>query len=103
MLFNNVFYLLLVSVGSCLAVPFPKNSTINWFSCTQNASLPVSCGTLAVPLDYTDKSCNRTLNLQLLKFNASKQPAKGSILFNPGGPGESTREFLAGYAQEMMM
>lgn len=85
------------------ATASPNISTIEWFSCEQNATLPVTCGTLAVPLDYTDSSSNKTLDLHLLKFNATKQPVQGSILFNPGGPGDSTLNFLAGYAVEMMM
>lgn len=107
MLFYASLSLLLAGAGSTLAAPqrsaVPLNGTINWFSCQQNATLPVTCGTLAVPLDYTDAGCKNTLDLQLLKFNATKKPVKGSILFNPGGPGDSTREFLAAYAQEMMM
>jgi len=32
----------------------------------------------------------------LVKVSAAKQPKKGSILFNPGGPGESGRDWVAG-------
>lgn len=85
------------------ATASPNISTIEWFSCEQNATLPVTCGTLTVPLDYTDLSSNKTLDLHLLKFNATKQPVQGSVLFNPGGPGDSSLDFLAGYAVEMMM
>lgn len=58
--------------------------------------MQVTCGTLNVPLDYTNPASNQTLQLQLVKVNAAKQPKKGSILFNPGGPGESGRDWIAG-------
>ncbi|KAK4943236.1 hypothetical protein LTR10_017078 [Elasticomyces elasticus] len=48
---------------------------------------PYQCSTLAVPLDYSNPKDDRTLNLQLLRMKALIQPAKGAILFNPGGPG----------------
>ncbi|KAL8716865.1 MAG: hypothetical protein Q9225_005836 [Loekoesia sp. 1 TL-2023] len=76
---------------------------INWFPCTQNGSLPLTCGTLRVPLDYTNTAFNATLELQLVKVNAVRQPSKGSILFNPGGPGEGGRELIAGaYAHALL-
>jgi hypothetical protein len=103
----SVIFLSAFGISPSLAVSSTASlqniSAINWFSCTQNATLPVTCGTLAVPLDYTNPCANETINIQLIKFNATKQPVKGSILFNPGGPGDSSREFLAVYAQEMMM
>jgi hypothetical protein len=112
MLFHGPLFVFLLGAGSCLVASYPTtsppNGTIHWGPCTSNTSAlsnvsTSTCGTLAVPLDYTDSSCNTTLELHLLKFDAVKQPAKGSILFNPGGPGESTNAFIANYAEHMMM
>ena len=65
---------------------------IEWGPCSDlglNESVPLSCGSLAVPLDYTDPDCKETLDLQILKVPALKQPSKGSVFFNVGGPGAS--------------
>ncbi|KAL8768837.1 MAG: hypothetical protein Q9209_005018 [Squamulea sp. 1 TL-2023] len=70
--------------------------TINWFPCKENVSAPLTCGSLLVPLDYLDTSSNASLKLDLVKISANKEPKKGSILFNPGGPGASGRESFAG-------
>lgn len=85
------------------AAPVSANSSVHWFACKQNATWPVTCGTLAVPLDYTDLNSGKTLSLSLLKVNATKTPVKGSVLVNNGGPGEVSREFLAGYAQQLLV
>jgi hypothetical protein len=50
---------------------------------------PLLCTTLKVPLDYTNPKSTVTLDLQLIKVEATKQPVKGSIIMNPGGPGAS--------------
>lgn len=72
---------------------------ISWGPCDINATLPIQCSSLGVPLDYTDSRSNATLNLQLLKVPAINGPSKGSILFNFGGPGFGARENLAGSAK----
>ncbi|KAF1808734.1 alpha/beta-hydrolase [Eremomyces bilateralis CBS 781.70] len=65
---------------------------IEWADCPPelNAFDPhgrtFGCGTLEVPLDYTGEIPG-TLNLDVIKIPALKQPKKGSILFNWGGPG----------------
>ena len=56
-----------------------------------------------VPLDYSDLASNATLTLDLVKINATKQPLKGSILFNPGGPGESGRDFILQTADSLLV
>ncbi len=83
-------FLLAISLCTGEAVCHITRS-INWFPCTQNGTLPITCGTLTVPLDYVDTTSNATLELQLVKVSAVKQPKKGSILFNPGGPGSPGR------------
>ncbi|KAL8833591.1 MAG: hypothetical protein Q9170_004174 [Blastenia crenularia] len=102
MLFS-VFFPLAFGLHSSFAESRPLKKTIDWFPCTQNGSLPLTCGTLTVPLDYTDPGCNSTLKLQLTKVSAVKQPKKGSILFNPGGPENGGRELVAGRAAEFQI
>ena len=70
---------------------------IRWGPCNAtefNTTLKTECGTLYVPLDYTDKTFDETLELQLLKLPAVIQPSKGSILHNFGGPGEEARHTM---------
>ena len=56
---------------------------------------PIDCATLDVPLDYTDSACEKTLTLQLIRQPATKEPFKGTIIFNPGGPGVSGVQEIA--------
>ncbi|KAF2740823.1 putative hydrolases or acyltransferase [Polyplosphaeria fusca] len=74
--------------------------TLEWapcdlpFSADQKGNIsahgvPIYCTTLDVPLDYTKPDSQDKLPLQLLRVNATKEPIKGSIIFNPGGPGSS--------------
>jgi hypothetical protein len=48
-----------------------------------------------VPTDYTNAENGVTLDLQLVNFEATKEPFKGSIIMNPGGPGMSGVEEIA--------
>ncbi len=79
---------------------------ITWSTnCTEIASVssvPFSCAKFNVPLDYTEPNSTETLTLTLVKVDAVEQPVKGSILFNPGGPGGSGVQFMVGAAKEMM-
>jgi hypothetical protein len=63
--------------------------------------MPLNCASFEVPLDYTDPQSNKTVDLTLVKVDAVKQPAKGSVLFNPGGPGGSGLQFVIGRAQQL--
>ncbi len=76
---------------------------IKWEKCDIPAILPVECGTLAVPLDYTDPDSEKTLNLSLVKVPAQKTPSKGSILFNFGGPGYEAILTLAAQGERLQM
>ncbi|KAG9199601.1 hypothetical protein G6514_008363 [Epicoccum nigrum] len=101
---------LLISVGLAYPTDAGYNTNTNsldWAPCdldfppTYKAVIaknkePLFCATLTVPLDYTDDSEDgETVDLQLIKVKANKQPFKGSILTNPGGPGGSGVEFIA--------
>ncbi|KAK0663367.1 Carboxylesterase B [Lasiodiplodia hormozganensis] len=83
-----LFYTALAYIG---AHALPNNGTegqeIQWGPCTLNASIPVDCGNVTVPLDYSTPNSTATLDIELLRVRATNQPSKGSILFNPGGPG----------------
>ncbi|EWG49334.1 hypothetical protein FVEG_08897 [Fusarium verticillioides 7600] len=82
-------------------------SSLKWEPC--NLDLPDAakellkagdCATIKVPLDYTDKKSDKTVELQLIRYNATKEPFKGSVLWNPGGPGISGIETLAYLGQD---
>ncbi|KAF4806895.1 putative hydrolase [Colletotrichum siamense] len=70
---------------------------IEWGDCAElNSTEPIQCANLTVPLDYTSPNSRKTLDLQLLRIPATRQPSKGSILFNFGGPGVAGRPTMAG-------
>lgn len=85
--------------GSCnsllriSAVPLPKD---------RKALLSFSCAAIHVPLNYADPS-GKTVSLELLKVHDSQDTAPiGSLLIDPGGPGDSAIIFtLLGGVQEM--
>ena len=96
---SRVFFLLATSLNSLAHASSvsSRNASVAWQPCPQqNGSAPIDCGTLTVPLDYLDPTSNKTLDLQLVKISATKQPRKGSVLFNPGGPGDIGRDLVAG-------
>ncbi|KAI1210263.1 alpha/beta-hydrolase [Annulohypoxylon truncatum] len=80
---------------------------LQWGPCNKTevpSDVPVQCSTLLVPLDYTEKDSNETLQLDLVKVIAPVQPSKGSILFNFGGPGGTARNEIGvtPIAQELL-
>lgn len=81
-------------------------TSLNWKPCDldfppshQNIvaahGVPVLCANLQVPLDYTNNESGKTIDLQLVKVKATKEPFKGSIIMNPGGPGASGVEEIS--------
>ncbi|GJD02462.1 TAP domain-containing protein [Colletotrichum higginsianum] len=85
---------LLIQVG--LAATSPGGNRINWGPCPDfNSTEPIQCANISVPLDYTQPESNKTLQLQLLRIPALRQPSKGSILFNFGGPSVAGRPAMA--------
>lgn len=85
-----LFYAALAYTGAHAS---PNNGTqgqeIQWGPCTLNVSIPIECGNVTVPLDYSTPNSTATLDIELLRVRATNQPSKGSIIYNPGGPGGS--------------
>ena len=72
--------------------PSPAASKIAWAGCGG----VFQCGTLQVPLDYS-KPDGRKISLALVRKPATNPSTRmGSLLLNPGGPGESGIEYLRG-------
>src|SRR5262249_49694783 len=101
------------AVASCTRVTdgharlaMPKvGEPIAWDKCAtkSGASTPLldtaSCGKLAVPIDYADPDGERA-SLFVIKFPATGNKI-GSLVINPGGPGESGVDTALALAQSM--
>lgn len=64
------------------------NQTIKWIACATNDQPTLECGTVEVPIDYTDLSAG-SFDLAVVRLPAVGSSPRGSILTNPGGPGAS--------------
>lgn len=72
------------------STPSVAAGSINWTDCGKG----FQCGTLSVPLDYSNPQ-GRKISLALIKKpKAGSLPRIGSLLYNPGGPGESGIDYL---------
>ena len=70
---------------------------ITWTDCGGG----FQCGTLQVPLDYEHPAARKISLALLRKVAISTSSRIGSVLVNPGGPGESGIEFLRADAQSL--
>ena len=97
----------LASLSAAYAYPRSPEQGLSWGPCPAEmnftSAYPYECATLNVPLDYTNEDNGKRLDLALLRVKALNQPAKGSILFNPGGPGATGTELVAAQAEEMQV
>lgn len=75
------------TLGTFEKIPISKD--LNYVPCFEN----FTCARLEVPLDYQDPEIGST-HVALMRWNTPKQPAKGDIIFNPGGPGISAIDSL---------
>ncbi|KAJ6789721.1 hypothetical protein PWT90_00585 [Aphanocladium album] len=94
----------ITSLASLAIVPAAA-AGVQWGRCADDfgAVLPVDCGRVSVPLDYTAPKDNEPLSLELLRSPALNKPIKGSILLNFGGPGLPCRDSLAAAAAVLHM
>lgn len=64
----------------------------------RRSQLDVSCATLRVPLDHSTPK-GATLAVQVVRLRHHDQNARiGSLVLNPGGPGESGLDYIATWA-----
>jgi pimeloyl-ACP methyl ester carboxylesterase len=86
------------------AVPLP-GSPIQWGKCKEagpdDSPIPpgAECGFLSVPVDYS-KPDGDVARIALIRFKATGDKI-GSLLANPGGPGESGMDWAAGHATSL--
>ncbi|OYN84620.1 alpha/beta fold hydrolase [Parenemella sanctibonifatiensis] len=57
------------------------------------------CAAIRAPLNWSDPG-DRSLELQLLRVPAKRQPARGSIFVNPGGPGQGGRALAQSFSTD---
>ncbi|MFF3227979.1 alpha/beta fold hydrolase [Nocardia suismassiliense] len=86
-------------VGACAGDPSREAASI-WSPCQDMAAdgRPWECATISAPRDHRDPAAG-TIELALIRTR-SADPAKrlGSLVYNPGGPGGSGLETVAGVA-----
>lgn len=69
-----------------------------------NSTLPIVCGSLAVPLDYSNTSSNETLVVPIYKIPvANGTTSKNSVLLNFGGPGNPGLDSFAANASALQL
>ncbi|KAJ5350617.1 hypothetical protein N7541_008344 [Penicillium brevicompactum] len=97
MLFPLLAASALLAIVDARSVPTSSSfSSVKWSNCTITLPSPgFDCGTLEVPIDW-DNPSGAKVQLGMLRHKASKPSRRiGSLLFNPGGPGDSAAVYVA--------
>ncbi|KAK6341416.1 hypothetical protein TWF696_008492 [Orbilia brochopaga] len=79
-----------------LFVGVPEDVDLKWYPCsTEVLPIKYECARLSVPLDYKNPKNGLRAIIPIIKAPADPTvPYKGSVLTNPGGPGELGTEFI---------
>lgn len=91
-----------VTVATIQSVPDVATPTLTWANCsgTNAPAAPFQCATLKAPLNYREPS-GATVSVALVRLPATKSK-RGIILANPGGPGASGFDFIAGEGRSIV-
>lgn len=98
-----VLFTLLLAVGSLLAATPAEagHARIHWKPCYAEFGPGFECGVLRVPLDH-QRPHGRRITLALLRLPASDPSQRiGSLVFIPGGPGNSGINFILQAGNEL--
>lgn len=70
---------------------------LEWGECPPERAAPeeYECATLSAPMDWNDPAAHEPIELALIRLPASGE-SQGSMFTNPGGPGASGVDFVAG-------
>ncbi|KAM0534088.1 hypothetical protein ACHAQF_006773 [Verticillium nonalfalfae] len=97
---SNLLLALLASLT--LSEPISASAvkkSLEWKACNPGESAhsktKVECSSLQVPRDYTTSKSKERVTIELVRAKAKKQPSRGSILYNPGGPGLPMRSKIS--------
>ncbi|CAL1710000.1 unnamed protein product [Somion occarium] len=67
--------------------------TVKWYKCPGQALPRAKCGHVIVPKDYSNSSAG-TVQIALGLLPAKEGTKKGTVFFNPGGPGVRGKPFV---------
>jgi pimeloyl-ACP methyl ester carboxylesterase len=71
---------------------------LDWGSCDSTLPPEAQCATLDVPIDHKESN-GATVSIALVRLAArDREDRRGSIVFNPGGPGASGVDMVGGLA-----
>lgn len=107
----SFIHLSIVAAANAATVPLGTrntNSIIKWTKCdpalekAKTSNFSIECANVTAPLDYTQRDCKDTITLELIRVPAAKEPSKGSILFNFGGPGDAGRSGMVDQMDKLM-
>ncbi|KAH9909606.1 Alpha/Beta hydrolase protein [Xylariomycetidae sp. FL2044] len=79
------------------------NDSISWAACPEDSQLPsnLQCASYTVPLDWDASRSNETIELGMVRLEASDKSNRiGYLFINPGGPGGQASSTLAAIAQQ---
>ncbi len=79
-------------IATPVPVPLPAPPPVTWTPCPSNPA--IQCGTVSVPIDYRHPA-DGSLDLAVTRApSLDGFDRDGTLLFNPGGPGESGNQIL---------
>ncbi|KAI9319583.1 alpha/beta hydrolase fold-domain-containing protein [Obelidium mucronatum] len=90
----------LLSLSSALTV-LASESPFNWTSCPGKDEVNWKCGRLPVPLDYSNSTFDKKIDIAISVYKAQVLPSLGTIHFNFGGPGAPGKAILLEIAEYM--
>lgn len=97
--------LLIAACGGSTAIDNVDSfaTSVKWGDCTGKDAPdePFECATVSVPADYRNADGD-TLKIRMVRLPATEGKAKGIVLTNPGGPGQSGFELVQYAGRELV-